>query len=341
MPLSATPWLEEVSGMNRTKCTDLDYINFLVASSKYFTCTEAGWCQPAENSSPAHDAFTRLLQRRPSDTEALWDEVKEYVRRDSGYLVVDDTTLDKPYAKQMDLVYYHWSGKHHRVVPGITMVTLLWTDGETLIPVDFRIYDPDRDGKTKNDHFLDMLQVAKDRGFQPESVLFDSWYSSIENLKTIRRHGWHWLTRLKKNRLVNPDRTGNVQIHTIAIPPEGRIVHLKAYGFVKVFRKEDPDGEEDFWATDVLDLEEERREQLAKTAWTIESFHRGMKQFCGVEKCQARKAQSQRTHILMAVRAFIRLEFNRIKTGMSWFEAKAQIHREAIRAYIANPLFSM
>ncbi|MDN7026252.1 transposase, partial [Methanoculleus sp. FWC-SCC1] len=323
------------------KCTDLDYINFLTASSNYFTCTEAERCQPADSSSPAHDAFTRLLQRQPSDTEALWNEVTDCVCRDSGYLVVDDTTLDKPYAKKMDLVYYHWSGKHHRAVPGITLVTLLWTDGGTLIPVDFRIYDPDRDGKTKNDHFLDMLQIAKERGFQPEYVLFDSWYSSIENLKAIRRHEWHWLTRLKKNRLVNPDKTGNVQVHTIEIPPEGLIVHLKAYGFVKVFRKEDPEGNEDFWATDILGLKEARREELAKSAWKIEIFHRGVKQFCGVEKCQARKAQSQRTHVLMAVRAFVRLEINRIKTGVSWFEAKAQIHREAIKTYIRNPRYAL
>jgi len=42
-------------------------------------------------------------------------------------LVLDDTTLDKPYAQKMDLVTYHWSGKHQRVVKGIALLTLLWT----------------------------------------------------------------------------------------------------------------------------------------------------------------------------------------------------------------------
>jgi putative transposase len=49
-------------------------------------------------------------------------------------LVVDDTTLDKPYAEKMDLVTRHWNGKHHRVV-GINLITTLWTDGNRLIPV--------------------------------------------------------------------------------------------------------------------------------------------------------------------------------------------------------------
>jgi putative transposase len=98
---------------------------------------------------------------------------------------------------------------------------------ERQIPVDFRIYDIKSDGKTKNDHFQDMLRRAKERNFKPNLVLFDSWYSSVDNLKIIRKYRWHWLTRLKKNWLVNPDNTKNMQIQDVEIPIEGIIVHLK------------------------------------------------------------------------------------------------------------------
>ena len=47
--------------------------------------------------------------------------------------MLDDTTLDKPYAQRIDLVTYHWSRKHGRVVKGINLVTLLWTCGGALI----------------------------------------------------------------------------------------------------------------------------------------------------------------------------------------------------------------
>ena len=200
-----------MNDINPAKCTELDYINFLIASSRVFSCTEASKCSFSDSNNPAHDSFTRLLERQPPDTDALWEEVKNLVTPEIGLLIIDDTTLDKPYAKHMDLVYRQWSGKHYQIVNGINLETIVWTDNESIIPIDFRIYDIETDGKTKNDHFLDMLNVAEERDFSPEFVMFDTWYSSLENLKAIRKKGWHWLTRLKKNRLVNPDNTDNIE----------------------------------------------------------------------------------------------------------------------------------
>jgi hypothetical protein len=82
--------------MNPPRCDDLDYIQFLIAAQKVFTCTEAAQCQPeGEHPPPAHDAFTRLLSRKPPDTEALWEEVQRLVQLDEGVLVLDDTTLGR------------------------------------------------------------------------------------------------------------------------------------------------------------------------------------------------------------------------------------------------------
>jgi len=115
------------------------------------------------------------------------------------------------------------------------------------------------------------------------------------------------MTRLKKNRLVNPDNTKNVQINTVEIPSEGRVVHLKSYGFVKIFRTVFKDGNVEYWATDVTYVDEPQRKELAHQPWKIEEYHRGIKQFCGVKRCQARNSQSQRAHIQLSIRAFLRL----------------------------------
>ena len=327
--------------INPPKCTDLDYINFLIASSRVFSCTEASKCSYLDSNSPAHDSFTRLLLRQSPDTEALWEEVKNFVTPETGLLIIDDTILDKPYSKHIDLVYRQWSGKHHQIVNGINLETVVWTDNEAIIPVDFRIYDINTDGKTKNDHFIDMLNKAEERGFKPEFVLFDTWYSSVKNLKAIRNKSWHWLTRLKKNRLVDPDKTGNVAIELLTIPPEGMTVHLKEYGFIKVFRIVSKDGDTQYWAMDVLDMQEEKRKELAKKAWKIEEYHRGIKQFCGVERCQARRNSVQRAHILMTLRAVLRFEIQRITTGITWFETKLSITRNAVSQYIRDPIYEL
>ena len=60
--------------------------------------------------------------------------------------------------------------------------------------------------------------IAAQRGFEPELVAFDSWYSGLANLKLVRKLEWHWLTQLKRNRQVSVDRLGNRAISAIFIP---------------------------------------------------------------------------------------------------------------------------
>ncbi len=49
--------------MNAPKCQPEDYIDFLVASPRVVSGTEAARVQPPQADPPAHDAFTRLLHR--------------------------------------------------------------------------------------------------------------------------------------------------------------------------------------------------------------------------------------------------------------------------------------
>jgi hypothetical protein len=322
--------------VNPPKCTSNDFINFLIAAHDTCTCTEAARCLPANEKSIAHDSLLRLLERQPHHTEALYNEAKKLIQHQEGVLVIDDSTLDKPYARYMSFVTRHWSGKHHQVVQGINLISVIWTDGRAIIPTDFRIYNKDTDGKTRNDHFRDMLKTAKQREFSPKCIVFDSWYASMENLKLVRSMPWHWFTRLKSNRLVNPDNTGNRPISEVEIPPEGRIVHLRGYGFIKVFKTGKSDDDFEFWATDILDASETDRETFKGFGWKIEEYHRGIKQFCGIEQCQGRKESIQRGHILLSLLAFLKLETHRLKTGVSWQETKRQIHRPAISLFIAR-----
>jgi len=327
--------------MNPPKYNEYEYINFLIASPRVYSCTEAARVQPEQENPPAHDAITRLLHRLKLDSDELWAEATEQVDPKRGVIVIDDSTLDKQYAKQIGLVTRHWSGKHHRVVSGINLISLLWSDGERHIPCDYRLYDKDHDGLSKNDHFLAMLGTAKDRGFEPECVIFDSWYSSLANLKAIRDYGWIWLTQLKSNRLVNPDRQGNRPVSQVELAETGTIVHLKGYGFIKVFKIVTPHGDIEYWATNDLEMTELARLKYADLAWTIETYHRGIKQFCGIEQAQVRAARAQRNHINLALRAFLRLESYCFVKGISWFEAQTSIIREAVRAYLARPIFSL
>lgn len=325
--------------MSAPKVHPSDYIEFLIATPKACSGTEAARVHPDaphDPDAPAHDAFTRLLTRLEPDPANLWTESEPQVRRGDGVLVVDDSTLDKPYARSIELVTRHWSGKHHAVVQGINLVSLLWTDGDRHIPCDYRVYDKG-DGLTKNDHFAAMIRTAHGRGFAPRCVVFDGWYSSLDNLKLIRSLGWNWLTRLKSNRLVNLDRQGTRAVKDTAVEATGTEVWLPGYGLVKVFGIATPNGGIAYWATNDLGMTDLTRLQFAEFSWAIEHYHRGIKQCTGVERCQCRSARAQRNHIGLALRAFLRFEAHCFHRGISWVEAKTAIIREAVRSYLARP----
>ncbi len=327
--------------MNPPRATDEAYIQFLIGSPAVVSATEAARAQPVHPTAPAHDSFTRLLHRLEPDPETLWAEVRPLIGLATGVLVIDDSTLDKPRAKHIALVAHHWSGNHHAVVRGINLITALWSDGDRLYPCDYRVYHKDGDGKTKNDHFADLVAVAHRRGLRPRAVLFDGWYASIENLKGIRALGWTFVTRFKSNRKVRVARGEAAALAEQPIAASGTVVWLPGYGEVRVFRVVAPNGDTTHWATNHLGMDEPTRLVFAELSWSIEEYHRGLKQFTGVERCQVRAERGQRNHIGCAIRAFVRLEYHRFTTGVSWFAAKYAIIRDAVRSYLADPVYRL
>jgi hypothetical protein len=257
----------------------------------------------------------------------------------AAYLVLDDSTLEKPYSEFNALVYRHWSGKQKAVVSGINLITLLWTDGTRCVPIDYRVFDKDRDRKTRNDHFAEMLLAAHKRGLNPQMVCFDSWYGSVENLKLCRSLGWHFLTRLKANRQINVNRSGLQAVAEAGLCGGGNVVWLKGFGEIKVFRVFATDGAAEYWATSLDQMSEAERKGFAKAAWRIEMYHRALKQQCLIERAQCRRLRPVLNHIGLCIRAFVRLESHCYREKTSWIEAKTSIIRNAVRAYLANPRY--
>lgn len=320
--------------MRQQKCHLDLYVDFLIASQKQFSGMELSRVSPKEM---AHDSVSRWLSGVKLTPSLLWKESEPLVDRRRGYLVLDDTVLDKPYAQEMALVRRQYSGKHHGVVLGIDVVNLLWTDGENMVPVNYRVYEPSRDGKTKNDHGREMMGLAKQRDFNPEYVLLDAWFTSVDNLKAIDRHGWKWVGEIKSNRQVSLAKGTYVSVSDLdwTDGPVHR-VWMKAYGFVRVSKKVAPNGDVAYLATNDSSLADpETIQDHYAFRWTIETFHRGIKQCCGIEKCYAVKERSQRNHILCAFLAFLKLEWTRMKTTISWYQQKLNIARPTVAAYLS------
>ena len=100
-----------------------------------------------------------------------------------------------------------WSNKDRKVLFGVSVVLLVWTDGQIRIPLAFRVWH--KGGASKYDLALELLSYARNRlKCKPAFVLFDSWYPSKKLLKRIRDYGWYFVCQLKKNaRLRRPGVT--------------------------------------------------------------------------------------------------------------------------------------
>jgi putative transposase len=136
--------------------------------------------------------------------------------------------------------------------------------------------------------------------------------------------------------------SGFKNISDIEIPQQGRVVQLKDYGPIRVFRTiRKGDGEVQYWATADLKMNAKKRDELESMGWGIEVYHRDIKQCCGIEKAQVRTERSQRAHVLLSLRAFLRLEVNRLVRAVSWYEAKFSIVRAAISSFLAHPTIGL
>lgn len=318
-----------------------DYIDVLIAFFGGISCVKGAECFSEIGRVISHDLINRFLTKQVLDPDTVWNEVEQFIEKRNGWLILDDTVIDKIYSKHIELTYFQWSGKFHKVVKGIGLVTLVWTDGTQSFPVDYRIYDKEGDALTKNEHFRAMLQTAFTRNFQPYFVLFDSWYSSNDNLKFIDTFGWNWCTRAKKNRMVNPDSAGNQPVSSVFLPDDGRVVHMKKYGFVRLGHSKNKNGEDRYWISNYLKMDYDDRKNLQAICWAIENYHRALKHLCCVRDCKIRKAAGQRNHINCSIRAFIRFEAAKIRHKFTLYNAKWEIEKPAIIEYLKNPKYAL
>ena len=297
-----------ISRPSTALCTLSMYVAFLLSEPRWPSC-----CCLAEVMAISHDSVNRFLERERYTPADLFAEVKAGLNLKGGTLSVDDSVLDKPHSQYMALVGYFWSGKHHRVVKGINLITLYYTDPQGRHqPVNYRIYDK-AEGKTKNEYFQEMFAEVLSWGLEPKWVTGDSWYSGVNNLKLIRDHQRGLLFALESNRLVSITKGTWTQVQHLDIPEHGLTVWLRRFGLVKVFRTwlKDQPRHYALYLPDPEQLAAFDRPAftlLHDQHWQIEQYHRVLKQLCHIEHCRVRHPQAIRNHIFAALCGYVQLQ---------------------------------
>jgi hypothetical protein len=151
--------------------TRLDYCQYLLVSQINYTL--ANFADHCEQFS--HDAINRYLGGERITPRLVWENVRgQVVPTPRGYVLFDDTVLDKNTSFAIELVRRQYSGNAKAVIKGIGVVTCVYVNPalDQFWLIDYRIYDPDGDGKSKLDHVREMLVPT----FRTEALILVHFY---------------------------------------------------------------------------------------------------------------------------------------------------------------------
>lgn len=257
-----------------------------------------------------HDQLTRALNADGSWQKLLESITKPFGLR-GGYLIIDDTVLEKPYGKEFEGASYVFSSTKGKPVFGYSIVLLIWTDGSRRIILGERIYK--KGGATKIELALELLSYARNRlKISPEFVLFDSWYTSKKVLKRLNDYGWYFVTRLRKNRKLNGKKLSKFLVN----PYWTDVGYLTGGIKVCVVRNGNQ-----YFATNRLSLG--RREVLKnyEMRQQIEEVNKALKHI-SLADCQMRSIKAQTNHIAMCIFAYTLLEKERRKIKVGFYKLR-------------------
>jgi hypothetical protein len=331
--------------------TRLDYCQYLLSSQINYTLTNF-----AEHSAYfSHDAINRYLAGDQITPRLVWENVQgQVVQVDDGYLVFDDTVIDKDFSQRIELVRRQYSGNAHGLIKGIGVVTCVYVNPTTeqFWIIDYRLYDPDGDGKSKLEHVQEMLANAVyHKPLRFRGVLMDTWYATKDLMLSVDQLHKVFYCPLKDNRQVDdsadqlPYQRVDSLHWTAAELAHGKVIKIKGFPKeykVKLFRVVLSTQRTDYVVTnDWTQDDTAATQQVCGWRWKIEQFHRETKQLTGLESCQCRKARIVRNHIGCAILVWVRLKQVAADTQRTIYQVKHELLSDYLRQQLKAPTVKM
>lgn len=331
--------------------TRLDYCQYLLVSQINYTLTHF-----AEHSEAfSHDAVNRYLAGDAITPRLVWENVRnQVITTAEGYLIFDDTVVDKNYSQRIELVRRQYSGNAHGIIKGVGVVTCVYVNPtiDRFWIIDYRIYDPDGDGKTKLDHVQDMLrQCVYHKRLPFYAVLMDTWYATKDLMLYIEDLAKVYYCPLKDNRQVDDSEAEQPyrRVDSLTWTPEeqaqGKVVKIKGFPKehkVKLFRVVLSTQRTDYIVTnDMSQNDTTAVQEVCGWRWKVEQFHRETKQVTGLESCQCRKARIVRNHIGCAILVWVRLKQVAEETKRTIYQVKHGLLSDYLRQQLKAPTINM
>jgi hypothetical protein len=338
------------------KLLDL-YTDYLISSFGQVTATGLARLLDGEVS---HDQITRFLSSEPKRSADLWRIAKPLVRSIEsldGVIVIDDTIEEKEYTDENELICWHFDHSKGRNVKGINFLSALYVTDQGALPVAFDLvtkmeaYVDEKTGNlrrkssmSKNERYRMLLRIVVHNQIKFRYVVNDSWYASSDNMKMIKRDlKRKFVMPLKSNRKValskeQKARGQYVAVSQLELPAEtASEIWLEEVPFPlsftkQIFINEDHSEGTLYLVTSDLTLRFDQIQKLYQRRWSVEEYHKSLKQNASLEHSPTRTATTQRNHLFSSLCAYLKLESLKWRTKLNHFALKSKIYQSALKA---------
>jgi len=330
------------------------YMDYLISSTQLVTCT--GLSRVLDGSI-SHDKFTRLLSNGNFNSKTLWQQSKVVAQEisQSKHLKVlsfDDSIMAKPHTKENALNCWHFDHCSGKSVKGVQFLTALFNTQDMNVPVMVELIKKERiiiDNKTgrqtrkskisKNELFRSMVSQCSSQLYI-DYILADSWFSSSANMKHIVANGLNFIVALKSNRLValseQDKQEGKwINIKSLNLEQVSTKVWLKGIDFPLLFTRQVFKNGDDtaylYLISSDLSLSFEQVTAIYKKRWTVEQYHKEVKQITSFGKSPTKTVKTQSNHFYLSIMAYSKVEILKIRTQTNAFALKDKIYYNALK----------
>lgn len=319
------------------------------------------------DSAVSHDKFTRLLSKGEFSSADLWRSVKSLVREHQSAdacLIFDDVIVHKPHTAESELVTWHFDHTTNRSVKGINLLTAFYHSQlpppqkpPLRVPVLFQAVTKEihfcdlktrrekrRSAVTKNEMLRRMVAQSIKNQLLFRYVLADSWFASSENMLFIARRKKFFIFDLKANRLAatspeNRNKGRFVSIDELELPENTPVrLYLKDLEIQisvckQVFRNEDSEVQGvRYLASNDFKLAADDFAALYKKRWSVEEYHKSLKQNTAIAKSPTRTTRTQLNHLFSSMLAYVKFERLKFAHKLNHFALKSKLYAVALKA---------
>ena len=338
------------------------YTDYLLSS---FGQTSATGLSRLVDGEISHDSITRLLSGNEFDSKLLWQKVKPLVRQhetSDACLIFDDVIVEKPYTDENEMICWHYNHCTGKNVKGINMLNAFYHTQDTQmehplrIPIGFQlilktvlfcVLKTKKEKRTspvsKNELMRAMIAQAIHNQLKFKYILADSWFGSADNMRFIQKKKKFFIFDMKTNRQVSTSEQARnaghwTRINQIDIPDNTPVkVWLKDLEFPvlltkQVFTNKDRSTGVRFLVSNDFGLSDDDFTTLYKKRWSVEEYHKSLKQNAAIGKSPTKTLKTQSNHIFASIMAYVKLEKLKFSSKLNHFAMKAKIYLAANKA---------